>query len=183
MPKESEKHQVKEEVKAKPKKNNSLKIILALLMVLAASTAGWYFLFREDPSQYIPAKQVVDETDEVGEGEGLPIRTMNLAGIKTETLDLGNVVVNLAGNGSQSYIRLNIILEYPQANKNLTKELSENQHLIRDVLIAHLRSKTHSEVSAADASETLKKDLLRVINRNLQSGDVGEIFFTEFLVQ
>ncbi|OPX89716.1 MAG: flagellar basal body-associated protein FliL [Pelotomaculum sp. PtaB.Bin104] len=178
MPKDSEKPQGKGTKKDKPKKKKILLILLIVLVVLAGSAAGWYFFFKSPAGDSAVAKKAssVEETK-------VPEKTTKAKEVQNEKLDLGEVVVNLTGDGGGHYLRVKVVIEYPKDNKNLAKELKEKQHQVMDTLISTLRNKTLTDVTSAASVENLKKSLLKEINNNLKTGDITGVFFTDFLVQ
>lgn len=150
----------KETKKARPKVFKIILFALIFLVVAAGSAAGAYFFFSKNATREAEAKKV-----------------------EYESLDMGEMVVNLAQNGGGiHYLRLNIILEYPQ-EEELAEEIEKKKHQISDVLIATLRSKTLSDVISAGSTSALKKDLLKAINSRLEHGEVESIYFTDFLIQ
>lgn len=157
--------QLKTGKKAKSKKKNLMLMIVIALLVLAGSSAGAYFYFNK------PA----------GAATGL----QKAAAPKTaaiESLDLGEMVVNLTGTGGGHYLRIKITLEYPK-EKKLSEELKKKKARVLDGVITILRGKTLEEVSPVAVSAGLKKSLLAEINKNLESGEVTGIYFTDYLVQ
>jgi len=176
VPKDSEKPQGKGNQKERPKRKKLILILLIILVVLAGSAAGWYFFFRTDDGAVVKKSSSVEE-------KTAPEKTAKAAEVECEKLDLGEVVVNLSGDGGGHYLRVKVVTEYPKNNKHLAKELKDKQHQIMDTLISTLRTKTLSDVAAASAVENLKKSLLNDINNNLKTGDITGIFFTDFLVQ
>ncbi|MCL6635840.1 MAG: flagellar basal body-associated FliL family protein [Peptococcaceae bacterium] len=164
MPKNtSEETQEKTGKKNKPKKKNKLFILIIALLVLAGSSAGSYFFFFKKPAGEA-AEQKKPKT------------------VENESMDMGEMVVNLAGNGAGHYLRVKIVLEYPK-DKKLAEELKKKKHQVSDVLITALRSKSFSEVTAAGATEQLKKSLVKEVNGRLEHGEITGIYFTDFLVQ
>jgi len=176
VPKDSEKPQGTVSKKDKPKKSKLLLILLIVLAVLAGSAAGWYFFFKSPSGDSgIVKKGSVEE-------KKAPEKTSK-AGVQCEKMDLGEVVVNLTGNGGGHYLRVKVVIEYPKGDKNLAKELKEKQHIVMDTLISTLRTKTLTDVTSANSVVNLKDSLIKEINNNLKTGDITGIFFTDFLVQ
>lgn len=163
MPKKkiSENNEEKAENGTKPKKKKTISIILVVLLLLAGSSAGAYIFFFKPVTYAEPVKKT-------------------LTGEK-ESLDLGEMVVNLSGS-SAHYLRVKVTIDYPK-NKKLKEELNKKKHIISDVIISTLRSKTLAEVSNTNAIQDLKKSLIEEINGNLVYGDITGIYFTDFLVQ
>jgi flagellar FliL protein len=158
-------NRVKPGTKAKPRKKNLMLMIIVALVVLAGSSAGAYFYFNK-PAGAASGQQktAAPNTSEI------------------ETLDMDEMVVNLAGNGGGHYLRVKMTLEYPK-DKKLSEELKKKKAQVLDTIIITLRSKTLEQVAPAGASENLKKSLLNEINKNLNGGAVTGIYFTEYLVQ
>ncbi|TEB04942.1 flagellar basal body-associated protein FliL [Pelotomaculum schinkii] len=158
-------NQVRAGKKAKPKKKKIILILLIGLMFLAGSSAGAYFYFNKPAGAASEVqKAAVPKTTE------------------TESLDMGEMVVNLAGDGGGHYLRVKITLEYPK-EKKLREELKKKKVQVLDAMIMALRSKTLEEVAPVGASDALKKSLLNVVNNNLDCGEVVGIYFTDYLVQ
>ena len=158
----SENNEEKAGKNAKPNKKKTISIILVVLLLLAGSSAGAYMFF------FKPAAQA---------GE---VKKTKVAEEK-ESLDMGEMVVNLSGS-SAHYLRVKVTIDYPK-NSKLKEELTKKKHIISDVIISTLRSKTLAEVSNANAIQGLKNSLIEEINHNLDSGEITGIYFTDFLVQ
>lgn len=150
-------------VKAKPKKKKTLLIIMIVMIILAGTSAGAYLYFRQPADNAGEVKKKVT-TEE------------------SESLDMGEVVVNLSGSGGSHYLRVKIVIEYPK-DKKLAEELKKKKHTVSDAIITTLRSKTFLEVSAANSAQALKKSIIEEVNNNLESGEITGVYFTDFLVQ
>ncbi len=150
--------------KAKPKKKKTLLIIMIVLIVLAGTAAGAYNYFLK------PAGNEAGEVKKKAVTE------------ERESLDMGEVVVNLSGSGGSHYLRVKIVIEYPE-DKKLAEELKKKKHTVSDSIITTLRSKTYTEVSAANSALALKKSIMDEVNNNLESGEITGVYFTDFLVQ
>lgn len=101
---------------------------------------------------------------------------------KTEALDLGVIVINLADDSSSHYLRVNPVLEYVE-DKKLSEELNNKKHRFKDKIISYLRKKKMAEVEKPDSLNILKKDILRALNAELESGEIEKVYFIEYLVQ
>ncbi len=146
----------------KPKKKKTILIVVVILVLLAGSCAGAYMFFLRPAAQAGEVKK-----PKVSE--------------EKESLDMGEVIVNLNGSSSH-YLRAKVTIDYPK-NKKLAEELKKKKHIVSDVIIATLRSKTLAEVSNAGTLQTLKNSLIEEINNNLEAGEITGIYFTDFLVQ
>jgi len=132
-------------------------------------------------------------------GGGLVIGYFNLVGIPgekdaenqkneqekekpTAILELGTIIVNLADPGGTRYLKVDVVLEYPEDEK-LAHELEEKKHEITDLVITTLRSKTVAEIQPLDKVTPLKNEIINAVNRRLTNGKISRLFFTEFIIQ
>lgn len=161
VPDKGEKEQGKKSKKAGGLKKVLL-IVLIITVLLGGSAAGAYFFLAKPGG----AQEAVKKEKEK------PV----------EVMELGEMLVNLTSNGLPRYMRVKIVLEYPQ-DKKLSEEIKKKKHQITDTTITFLRSKTIAEVSSAGSVDTLKRELLDRINGQLESGRVTAVYFTDYLVQ
>jgi len=106
----------------------------------------------------------------------------------THPIVLDPLLVNLSGDGGNSYLRLSLVLEVvnSSAKGGATKDgISKDDSMaaIRDTVLTVLGLQTADDLLAADGKERLKLELKKSLaehNRNLK---VTELFFTDFLVQ
>lgn len=141
---------------ANSKKKQTVLIILVVLLLAASSLGTYTFFFNQ-------AAEGKNRTEE------------------KESLDMGEMVVNLSGSGAR-YLRVKVVIDHPK-NKKLKEELVKRKHIVSDTIISTLRSKTLADVSNADSIQGLKEDLIEKINNNLDSGEISGVYFTDFLVQ
>ena len=115
------------------------------------------------------------------------------------------VVVNIAGTDGERFLKAAIVLEYEEHGEVKKKEggghggghgggssLSPMAEAImqrlpkyKSHLIEYLSKMTIAEVTAPDAKEKIRKDLIRVVNTTLPAdlGEVKDIYFTQFIIQ
>lgn len=90
--------------------------------------------------------------------------------------------VNLVDPGMRRYLRVKMTFEYLET-KALLKELDSREPEVRDAVIGVLRTKTVPELSSGEAMQQLRKELIASINSVLSSGEITDVFFTEFVIQ
>lgn len=98
------------------------------------------------------------------------------------TKDMGSQLVNLADESGGRYLKLNIVIEYKEDEALIAEIEEKNAELINGIL-AVLRSKRVSDVWPVDKENELKKEIANSINKELESGKVERILFTDFLIQ
>lgn len=158
----------KKEKKAGPTgRRKKLLLLLALLLVVGGAGAGTYFFLEH-------------RTPVTDQGERKPPKQSESS--KLAHKDLKDFTVNLADTEANRYLRVNIVVEYPE-NKELEAELEHKGTVIRDAVIAFLRTKTVASIRDPAGSEKLKADLVGIVNRHLEKGEVSRVYFTEFLIQ
>ncbi|RJX20251.1 MAG: hypothetical protein C4570_04210 [Ammonifex sp.] len=135
-------------------------LVLVIVLVLAAGAAAAKFLL------FTPKK-----------GSEAAVKRP-----KMETMALDSIVVNLADKDAAHYLRVTIVLAYV-GDEKFAKELEEHKFLLTDGIIQLLRKKTNAEVTAPDAAETLKRELIHEINSHLKGKAISDIYLSEYLVQ
>ncbi|MCI5066124.1 flagellar basal body-associated FliL family protein [bacterium] len=166
-----------------PKKGSKMLLIIiavVVLLVLGGGGAAFFLLGGEE------------EKKEDGE----PVD------ITYKTVEMRPFIVNLADN--TSYIKLVLLLEYdptlvgggggafggggsrtdPISGK-LPGDLKEREAMIRDAVISLVGGKTRQELLTAEGKDTLKEELLEVINdaSGLDEAAIVGVYFLEFIIQ
>jgi len=156
----------KEKKPAPPGRKKRLLLLLALLLVVGGAGAGTYFFLGH-------------RTPEPEQAQKRPKQSESA---KLAHKDLKDFTVNLADAEGNRYLRVNIVVEYPE-NKELEAELERKGTVIRDAVLSFLRTKTVASIRDPAGSEKLKEDLVGIVNRHLEKGEVKRVYFTEFLIQ
>jgi flagellar FliL protein len=99
-----------------------------------------------------------------------------------EKLDLGERVINLADGDGSRFLRVKMVLEYPQ-NEKIKHELEEEEPLIMESILHILRTKTVDDIRPVEKEDKVKAEIVNVINKELKSGKIERIYFTDFLIQ
>jgi len=145
-------------------------IIILLLMLLIIGGAVAYFLLssnENEPSsdmQKIEKKQKTKEATEIG-----PI------------YPLDPFTVNLLSNGGSRYLKCKIDLELD--SPELQQEIDKKVAPIRDAIIEILSSKTVEELLTSKGKEKVKEEIKRRLNSMLSTGEIKNVYFTEFVIQ
>lgn len=77
-------------------------------------------------------------------------------------------------------IQLDISLGYKKGNKKIQQELTQIVPEIRDIVILYLSRRDSVFFAKPNALDVLKEDLLKQINRIVNSGKVERIFIEEY---
>jgi flagellar FliL protein len=95
--------------------------------------------------------------------------------------EMDTFLVNLADPGGKRYLKVSMKLELN--NAKVAEELTEKNFQLRDTVLLLLSSKEYDEVSGYSGKMSLKQEIMGQLNRAIQSGQIKEVYFTEFLVQ
>jgi len=102
-------------------------------------------------------------------------------GFAERVLTLEPFVVNITGHDYARYLKVKIELE---AESPLVRdELEQRLPQVRDGVIVLLSSRRLSDVTDFEGKVLLKEAILERVNGMLETGDVRQVMFTEFVVQ
>lgn len=160
-----------EKEKQKPVRSKLFLVAGLILFFLIAGIAGFLYFGHNEKDKITDVKKEKEsafagEKKEKGE----------------EAFSLPSIVVNLAGS-SEHYVRVTCVLVFSKNDKKLAQELEEKNYVLCDTLIKTLRGKKVEEIQKDPAANKLKNDLQQAINKQLNSGNITGIYFTELLVQ
>jgi flagellar basal body-associated protein FliL len=97
------------------------------------------------------------------------------------TVDFGPTIVNLAGTASARYLRVNFVVA--SSDPGIEDIIKEHQSALRDAAINVLSAQTLNGLDGEGARNAVRNQLIDQFNRTLGSQIVGQIYFSEFVVQ
>lgn len=166
-----EKENQEQEEKEEGKSNKLLLIVIIVLLLVLLIVGGLvaYFLLsggdeEQVEPQKVEKKKKVSKMTEIG-----PI------------YPLDRFIVNLLSNNSSRYLKCKIDLELDAPE--LQAEVDKKLPAIRDLIIRILSSKTVEEIQTSKGKEKLKEEIKRKINEILTTGEIRNVYFTEFVIQ
>ena len=148
------------------KKAKGGKKLLIMILVVLVMAGGGFFAYRH---WHRPAK-------------GKPVAPVATSGPQA-TYTLKSLTVNLANTDSSHFVRIQVVLQYPQSNAALATELKDREYIIDDKIISDLRSKTYDDLATDKGEKALKQELMRTVNGVLTKGQVDGVYFDDFLIQ
>lgn len=145
-----------------------LVIILVAVVILAASGAAVLTVKWLGPigggAQNVASKNLEDKLEE------------------GPLYDLGVFVVNLnSERGPGNFLRTSVVLAMD--TEESVKALDQRKPAARDAVIAALRRHTAAQLSQSDGLERLRESVRASVNAVLASGDVRQVYFTDFIIQ
>ena len=87
---------------------------------------------------------------------------------------------------SNSLIKTTIVLElyvYEKDLPDITDYLTENNHIISDIIVFTLRSKTEEELRSQDIDKTLRQEIVQRINEQMGIDYISNVYFNDYVVQ
>jgi len=169
--KETEIEEKGEEKKEGGSKLLLIVIIVLLLLLLVIGGLVAYFLLtssnpkkNQQPTQQQIKKHKVNALTKMG-----PI------------YPLDPFTVNLVSSNADRYLKCKIDFELD--SPALQKEINQKLPAIRDMIISILSSKSVEEIQTAQGKQKLKDEIKRKVNSILTTGEIRNVYFTEFVIQ
>jgi len=134
-------------------KKNTIIIIVAVLVIGAA--AAYFFLFNDQPAEKVYSYY------EPGD----------------------YFVTNI--KDSRALIKTTIVLELhaPQNQMDeINKYLKENNHILRDIIVFTLRSKTEEELRADNIDQTLREEIVKSISERMGIDYISNVYFNDYVI-
>ncbi len=156
-----------------PKKGN-FKLIMILLGLGILGTSGAFLWFKVVG----PAIGVGGGTFKINEGNKRPEKIQVTTG---PMYPIEPFIINLAGEGGKRFLKLTMELE--MGDNDFSEEITANLPKIKDSIIMLLSNKTFEEIYTFEGKLKLRDEITRRINSFLVSGQLRNIYFTEFVIQ
>ena len=172
-------------------------IIIVLVAVSMLSLGTAYIMFAPDnlPKPF----RLVYEFDPIPTVDPIPTEAPHVdvepgQGIIVTTT---TKIINLTGTSGNKYIRVAVSLEFnpPDANylemkaeektaylAEFNTEIATKMPIIDDVIITDVSTKTFDALYTAAGKETLRRELLTLLNARLPDMKIISIYFTEFVI-
>jgi len=146
---------------------------IAVIRFMAAIGGGFYMLWSKMAQMNVAGTETV-ATEEGAEGEEEPDTIGPM-------YSLDSFVVNLAEAGGNRYLRVTMELEL--TDEVLHTELDQRLPQVRNAMLMILPSKKAEDINTVDGKLALRDQLIDEINSFMTTGEVTNIYFTEFVIQ
>ncbi len=173
---EKKEEEAKTETKGGGKKK--LIIIIVAVLILVGGGVGAFFAFGKSHAAE-GEEGAVEGEEAAGEGEEGAAEGEEHAEAPPAVLPLDTFIVNLQVKGS--FLKTTVQLEFVEPE--LPPTIEHETPKIRDAIIRLLSSKSAADILSAEGKEKLREELRQEINAALKSEDVGQVYFTEFIIQ
>lgn len=86
---------------------------------------------------------------------------------------------------SNALFKTSVVLEVNKSadDKKFQQFLADNNHIIRDVIVFTLRSKTEAELRSDDIRDTLARELVQALNSELGIDNIKAVYFNDYVIQ
>lgn len=154
-----------------PKKRSIIKLIGIGVVSLGLVGGGGYFGYKK----FVAKKQEAVESE-------APSRARASAASQIGPLfKMDTFIVNLSGDSGARYLKTTMQLEL--SDTQLTEELMGRNPQVRDLILTLLSSKTFGDISSTAGKFALREEMVSRLNEILSTGEVRQVYFTEFVVQ
>ena len=92
-----------------------------------------------------------------------------------------HIVVNPYGTNGRRFLAMDMSLGV--SSRSVIRELDDKDAQLRDKINTFLSRKTVAELTNIVSKRKIKKDLMNMLNRMLERGEVNEIYFTKYVLQ
>jgi flagellar FliL protein len=147
-------------------------ILVVVLFFMGMMGAGFYILWSRIPAPPVDVDGDKDMIEEEVEEEQPDVGPL---------YSIGTMVVNLADKGGKRYLRVNMELEL--SHPEVAEEIEKRLPLIRDSILMVLSTKTYEDISTTDGKNELRNQLVMSLGKFFMTGNIVNVFFTEFVVQ
>jgi len=147
------------------KKSFPIRIIIIVALVLALG-GGVFFVIKSGLliGIFKGDESLVENVNEIG-----PIYSMD------------TFIVNLLGTRSKSYLKANIELEL--SNEKVIEEINKRLPQFRDTILTLLSSKSDGDIRTLEGKFQIRTEIMMQLNQYLTSGNIRNVYFTDFIVQ
>ena len=163
--------------------SNKVLIVIAAVffLMMGIMGAGFFIIWKQMNNAVAQVQQQNSEQAEAEEEPAAEEITMGPI-YKMDTL-----IVNLADQGGKRYLRVTMELELKPAENvdpnEVTDEIEKRLPQLRDTILMVLPTKQYADIATTTGKIALRDEIMAKLNAYLKKGQIGTIYFTEFVVQ
>jgi len=167
---EKDEKNLEEEKETKKKKSPVMIIILAVLFIFLFG--GGFFVWQGgflDKSSLDKSSEDEKEPEENVQQDIGPM------------YPLDTFIVNLIDPQGKKYLKSKIELELE--SEEVLIEIDKRLPQFRDTILTLLSNKSYDDISGLEGKFQLRLEIMAMLNQHLKTGEIMNIYFTEFIVQ
>ena len=161
---------------ASPKEKKPL-LLYALVGVNTLVVAGVGFMLWKGQKKADQETSIAHIEQGVGEDDKKAEEAKKQ--VVAKIIPLESFVVNLSGSKGRRILKVNIELEVE--SDDVYAEIDKRKAQIRDIIISLLTSKDYQAVETTEGKNSLREELKSNLNNFLSTGQIKNIFFTDFI--
>ncbi len=169
----AEKEKKKDEQGAGGGKKKLIFLLVGVLILLLAAGGGAYYFF-------VVKKKAEMETAEKSKAASLIKPVPDEAKIGP-MVEIKEFVVNIIGQDAAHYVKASLSLELDK--ETTLDEVNKRMPQIRDAILLLISNKTFEELQDIQGKNQVKAELKSKINAFLKSGQISNVYLTDFVVQ
>lgn len=171
----AEKEKNKEEQPKGGGKKKLIIILAAVLLLAGGGGAGYYFLVMKPHKEELARKQA-EESKAASMIKPVPEEAKI-----GPMVEIKEFVVNIIGQDAAHYVKASLSLEL---DKEATlDEVNKRMPQIRDAILLLISNKTFEELQDIQGKNQVKAELKSKLNSILKTGQVNNVYLTDFVVQ
>jgi flagellar FliL protein len=158
-----------DEDKAKEKKSTVKSILI--IVVFVSLLGGGFFAWKSG----VVAKLIGTPGRETNTAE--PQKSQEMGPV----YNMETFLVNLNEPQGKRYLKAKVTLELD--SEKVQVEIERRLPQIRDAILTLLSSKAYGDINDLTGKYQLRAELISMINSYLKTGKIGNVYFTDFIVQ
>ena len=169
----AEKEKKKDEQGPGGGKKKLIFLLVGVLILLLAAGGGAYYFF-------VVKKKAEMKTAEESKAASLIKPVPDEAKIGP-MVEIKEFVVNIIGQDAAHYVKASLSLELDK--ETTLDEVNKRMPQIRDAILLLISNKTFEELQDIQGKNQVKAELKSKINAFLKSGQISNVYLTDFVVQ
>jgi flagellar FliL protein len=167
------------------KKFDVLGLVSVLIISLnLAAVVGLGMYMKKIWAKMMEVETKMEEVMQAQKEEEAPPAKEKLAGraitppVPATLYPLESFLVNITSDQGPKFLQTQMELELTDSATE--EEITKKKAAIRDAVIVLLSSRSYKQIRETSGMVTLRRDILRAVNNLLTSGQVREVYFTQF---
>lgn len=167
------------------KKFDILGLVSVLIITInLAAVTGLGMYMKKIWSRMMEVENKMEEVMQAQKEEMAPSAKDKAAGrtltpqVPATLYPLESFLVNISSDQGPKFLQTQMELELTDSATE--DEITKKKAAIRDAIIVLLSSRSYKQIRETTGMITLRKDILRAVNNLLTSGQVREVYFTQF---
>ena len=169
----AEKKDKKEEDGSGKKKLSPLLLIIiaAVVVLLLAGVSGYFLLAKKEP----PPEAKKDPAQNV------PVPDLAQKANIGPMVEVKEFIVNIISQEGTHYVKTSLSIEL--SSDMAQAEANQRMPQIRDAILDLVSNKTYEELQDLQGKRQLRAEMISKINSFLRTGQVNNIYLTDFVIQ